>query len=66
MREPDFSIGVKGISGTSSAKGIGSITFTILDDAGTTHDITLNKVIYLPGAVKKSHLDFVMKSREKR
>ena len=52
MKEPDFPIGVKGISGISSAKGIGSIAFSIIDDAGKTHDITLDNVIYLPGAVK--------------
>ena len=52
MKEPDFPIGVKEISGTLSAKGIGSITFAIVDDAGKTHDITLDNVIYLPGVVK--------------
>ena len=52
MREPASPIGVKGISGVSTAKGIGSIRFTLKDDQQTTHTITLNDVIYPPGAVK--------------
>ena len=52
MRDPTHPIGVKGISGVSSAKGIGTIKFVLTDDDGQTHNVTLDNVIYLPGAIK--------------
>ena len=40
MREPASPIGVKGISGVSTAKGIGSIRFTLKDDQQTTRHLS--------------------------
>ena len=45
-------IHVNGIAGSSAAKGIGTIRFHILDVDGKDHIITLDNVIYLPGAAK--------------
>ena len=43
---------VNGISGSSMAKGIGTVRFHIMDTEGHDHLIVLDNVIYLPGAAK--------------
>ena len=43
---------VNGISGSSMAKGIGTIRFHIMDTKGHDHLVVLDTVIYLPGAAK--------------
>ena len=43
---------VNGISGSSMAKGIGTIRFHIMDTKGHDHLVVLDNVIYLPGAAK--------------
>ena len=52
MNPTTTAIGVKGISGTSMAEGMGTVRFTLKDDAQVVHNITLENVIYLPGAIK--------------
>ena len=43
---------VNGISGSSMAKGIGSVRFHIMDIKEHDHLVVLDNVIYLPGAAK--------------
>ena len=50
--KPISNIGVKGISGSAMAEGIGTIEFTIVDDNKEEHKIRLENVIYLPQAAK--------------
>ena len=45
-------VGVKGISGSAIAAGIGTIQFTIKDSKGEQELVTLENVIYLPQASK--------------
>ena len=45
-------IGAMGVSGSSMASVVGTIQFTIADDDGTKHTITLHDVIYLPKSSK--------------
>ena len=45
-------VGVKGISGSAIAAGIGTVRFTIKDSTGAQEVITLDNVIYLPQASK--------------
>ena len=45
-------IGVKGVAGSSLAEGIGTVQFTITDEDGIAHTITLSNVIYLSSAAK--------------
>ena len=45
-------VGVKGINGVTQAEGIGRVKFRILDDDDNLHDVTLDNVLYLPGAAK--------------
>ena len=52
MKSPETTIGVRGISGVSIAESIGTVLFTLKYDNGRDHDIKLNNVIFLPGAVK--------------
>ena len=52
LQLPKTSIGVRGVSGSSEASGVGTVKFKLSDDNGTPHDITLNNVIFLPGAAK--------------
>ena len=50
--KPITNVGVKGVAGTMPAKGIGTITFSLKDDDGVTHDITLHNVIFFPQAAQ--------------
>ena len=52
ISEPATSIGVRGVSGSSTAEGIGTVKFRLKDDNKKTHDITLKNVIFLPQAAK--------------
>ena len=52
LRDISSHVHVNGISGSSTAKGIGTIRFHIMDTKGHDHLITLDNVIYLPGAAK--------------
>jgi hypothetical protein len=52
MVEPDQTIGVQGVSGHSVAKGVGTISFTLKDDQGANHRVTLDDAIYLPESRK--------------
>ena len=45
-------VGIKGITGSSPALGIGSIQFTITDEEGGVEVIRLDNVLYLPTAAK--------------
>ena len=45
-------VGIRGVSGSVSAEGIGTIQFSLQDDDGKDHLITLSNVIYLPSAPK--------------
>ena len=52
LETPTQPIVVQGVSGRSLTEGIGTIAFTITDDNGVTHDITLDRVIYLSSSPK--------------
>ena len=52
LKDIDDSILVNGISGSKAAKGIGTVKFMILDLKGVYHEIVLENVVFLPGAVK--------------
>ena len=52
MSEPSSRIGVKGVSGCSTAAGIGSIRFSMIDSNNIKHIVDLDNVIYLPEAAK--------------
>ena len=45
-------VGVKGISGSAVAAGIGTVQFTIKDSKGEQKVVTLENVMYLPQASK--------------
>ena len=49
---PAPKVGVTGVAGSTMASGIGTIMFTITDDDGIKHKITLEDVIYLPESAK--------------
>ena len=49
---PCTNIGVRGISGSAIAEGIGTIAFTLTDSKGQKHHIEIENVIYLPSAAK--------------
>ena len=52
LRTPDKEIGVRGVSGSSTAAGIGTVIFNLKDDDGRQHKIKLNNVVYLPDSAK--------------
>ena len=52
MSEPPTRIAVKGIAGSSTAEGVGSVRFSIVDSNDNEHTIDLENVIYLPNAAK--------------
>ena len=49
---PLDNIGVKGTTGSLPVEGIDTMSIKSKDDAGMSHDIALNKVIFLPSAAK--------------
>ena len=52
IEQPSVEIGVQGISGSSSALGVGDVRFQLKDDDGVQHNITLQNTIFLPNAAK--------------
>ena len=55
---------MRGISGIAIAEGIGTIKFTITDNSGKKHEITLDNVIHLPEA-SKNLISITQWSKEK-
>ena len=47
---PHRAVGLQGIAGNAIANGIGTIVFTVTDNEGTKHEISLENVIHLPEA----------------
>ena len=45
-------VGIRGVSGSTSAEEIGSIQFSLQDDEGKYHLITLSNIVYLPSVPK--------------
>eukprot|EP00957_Ditylum_brightwellii_P021479 1620396-Ditylum_brightwellii.AAC.2 len=52
LREPPPGVGVIGIGGISKPSGLGTIVFTITDCKGSSHEIILENVLYVPEAPK--------------
>ena len=52
MGEPLTPIGIRGVTRTTNASGVGTVQFKLKDDDGKQHNIILKDVIFLPNAAK--------------